>query len=111
MEYALLIYGPEVAWDSMSEAEREQRFTANRAFGRAMYEAGVRVVYGARLARPDFAEKDERAGEDVLEVGGMWLIDVETEAEARTWADRVPVFGENRVEVRRCDGPRRNERS
>ncbi|WP_037605767.1 YciI family protein [Streptacidiphilus rugosus] len=109
MEYALLIYGPEVAWDEMSENEREERFTANRAFGRAMFEAGVRVVYGARLARPDFAEAEPRAGEGVLELGGMWLIDVETEEEARTWADRVPVFGENRVELRRCDGPRRRE--
>ncbi|MFF7354040.1 MULTISPECIES: YciI family protein [Streptomyces] len=106
MEYALLIYGPEVAWDRMAEEEREERFAANRAFGRSLYEAGVRVVFGARLARPDFAGAGERAGEGLPEVGGMWLIDVGSDDEARAWAERVPLFGGNRVEIRRCDRPR-----
>ncbi|MEU6220011.1 YciI family protein [Streptomyces sp. NPDC047022] len=106
MEYALLIYGPEVTWDRMTREEREERFCANRAFGRSLYEAGVGVVFGARLARPDFAVAEERAGEGVPEVGGMWLIDVESEEDARTWADRVPLFDGNHVELRRCDRPR-----
>lgn len=107
MEFALLIYGQETDWDRMTPEEREERFTANRAFGRRLHEEGVRVVYGARLARPDFAEAEDRAGEGVLEVAGLWLIDVDGEDEARKWADRLPVSAANRVEVRRCNGPRR----
>jgi hypothetical protein len=109
MEFALLIYGQESDWDRMSPEQREQRFADNQAFGRSLHEKGVRVVYGARLARPDFAEAEERAGEGVLEVAGLWLIDVESEDEARAWADRLPVTADNRVEVRRCNGPRRTE--
>ncbi|MER6071429.1 YciI family protein [Streptomyces sp. NPDC001817] len=108
MEFALLVFGQETDWDRMTPREREERFTANRAYGRAMAEAGVRIVYGARLARPACAEHEGRAGEGVLEVGGLWIIDVPSEEEALGWAQRMPLSDAGRVEVRRCDGPPRN---
>lgn len=108
MEFALLVFGQETDWDRMTPQEREERFTANRAYGRAMAEAGVRIVYGARLARPVCAEQEERAGEGVLEVGGLWIIDVPSEEEALRWADRMPLSDSGQVQVRRCDGPPRN---
>ncbi|MEV6791458.1 hypothetical protein AB0M87_05530 [Streptomyces sp. NPDC051320] len=106
MEFALLIFGEEKSWDQMSEAEREERFTANRVFGRSLAEAGVTVRYGARLARPEILEAEPRAGDSALELGGMWLIEVATEEEALAWGEKVPVGEGNRVEVRRCDRPR-----
>jgi hypothetical protein len=105
MEFALLIYGEERAWDEMSEQEREERFSVNRAFGRELHDAGVTVRYGARLARPDLLADEPRAGEGALEVGGMWLIEVASEAEALEWGDKVPATPGNRVEVRRCARP------
>ncbi|MGW1166357.1 YciI family protein [Streptomyces sp. NPDC001153] len=111
MEFALLVFGQETDWDRMTPQEREERFTANRAYGRAMAEAGVRIVYGARLARPASAEHEGRAGEGVLEVGGLWVIDVPSEEEALSWAERMPLSDAGRVEVRRCDGPPRNRAS
>lgn len=105
MEFALLVYGQEQAWDEMSQAEREERFAANRAFGQELYEAGVAVRYGARLARPELLADESRAAEGVLEVGGLWLIEVDDEEQALEWGDKVPVTAGNRVEVRRCDRP------
>ncbi|MFE9411393.1 YciI family protein [Streptomyces sp. NPDC006704] len=105
MEFALLIFGEEKSWDRMPEQERAERFAANRAFGRALAEAGVSVRYGARLARPDVLEGEGRSGEGVLELGGLWLIEVATEEEALEWGAKVPAGPGNRVEVRRCDRP------
>ncbi|MFI6446422.1 YciI family protein [Kitasatospora sp. NPDC050543] len=107
MEFALLVFGQESDWDAMTEAERAERFTANRAYGQALAEAGIRISYGARLARPAAAEGEERAEEGVLEVGGLWIIDAPTEDDALTWAARMPLSHSGRVEVRRCDRPSR----
>ncbi|MEU9046716.1 MULTISPECIES: YciI family protein [unclassified Kitasatospora] len=110
MEYALLVYGQETDWDRMTPEEREARFTANRAFGRELAEAGVRIAYGARLARPAAAEGEARAADGVPEVGGLWVIDVPSDQEALGWAAKLPVSESGRVEVRRCDGPPRTNR-
>ncbi|MEW1911105.1 YciI family protein [Kitasatospora sp. NPDC085895] len=107
MEYALLVFGQETDWDAMTPAEREERFTANRAFGRELAEAGVRIVYGAKLARPTAAEGEERAAAGVLELGGLWIVDVASEEDALHWAAKLPVSPGARVETRRCDRPPR----
>ncbi|MFF2787691.1 YciI family protein [Streptomyces sp. NPDC058049] len=105
MEFALLVYGEERAWDDMSPTERQERYEANRAYGRDLAEAGVRVRYGARLARPGGATGEDRAAPGELELGGLWLIEVATEEEAREWARWMPVGPGNAVGLRRCDRP------
>ncbi|MGF1432125.1 YciI family protein [Kitasatospora sp. LaBMicrA B282] len=108
MQFALLMFGQETDWDAMTAEEREERFTANREFARALVAAGVEIVYGARLGRPTVAEGEERAGEGVLELGGLWVVEVPSEQEALGWAARMPIGPAGRVEVRRCErGPRR----
>jgi hypothetical protein len=41
MKYALLIYGDENVWASMSRADMEKTYEAHRRYGEAMVRAGV----------------------------------------------------------------------
>ncbi|MET7618153.1 YciI family protein [Streptomyces sp. NPDC005408] len=105
MEFALLVCGEEKAWDDMPESERRERFEANLRYGRELHEAGVVIRYGAKLARPDVAAKGERAQDGRPEVGGLWILELDSEEAALEWAARMPVSPGNVVDVRRCDRP------
>jgi hypothetical protein len=102
MEFALLIHGPERAWEEMSEQERSTHFSAHLAFREGLREEGVTVLFGARLARPDTLKAEPR--EDGLpELGGLWILDLPSEESALEWADRLPRGPGDEVELRRCD--------
>ena len=103
MEFALLIYGAERAWAEMAPEERGDYFDAHRAFSAGLREAGVRVVYGSRLARPDsLADADPRQDGEP-EIGGLWILDLPSEQEAATWVRRLPLRPGDLVELRRCE--------
>ncbi|GGS71932.1 YciI family protein [Nonomuraea spiralis] len=102
MEFALLIHGPERAWAELSEQDRTALYSAYLDFGRELREAGVTVVFGARLARPDAAKGDPRE-DGRPELGGMWILDLPSEEAALEWAGRLPAGPGDRVELRRCD--------
>ncbi|MGI5154030.1 hypothetical protein [Microbispora sp. CA-102843] len=74
MEFALLVYGAELAWTEMTAEERRQHFELHRDFGADLRRAGVRVVYGFRgwpaPNRP--ARNRERTGSPSSVVSGSW---------------------------------------
>ncbi|NUR90042.1 MAG: hypothetical protein HOY71_38705 [Nonomuraea sp.] len=102
MEFALLISGPERAWEELSEQERNALFSAHVDFSGRLREAGVRVVFGARLSRPDAAKGEPRA-DGRPELGGLWVLDLPSEEAALEWAARLPAGPGDQVELRRCD--------
>ncbi|MGW2644155.1 hypothetical protein ACWC2T_04375 [Streptomyces sp. NPDC001393] len=73
-----------------------------------VHDGGEQSRHGADVARPACAAHEGRAGDGVLEVGGPWIIDVPSEEEALSRAERMPLSDAGRVEVRRCDGPPRH---
>jgi len=122
MQYLLLIYGDEAAgneqFERMSEEERNAmlgewwRYTEELQSSGA-YKAGealqptatgktVRVQGGERMVTDGpFAETKEQ-------LGGFYLIDVESEDEALEWAAKMPSHPNGCVEVRQVmvfDGP------
>ncbi|MEU9046717.1 MULTISPECIES: YciI family protein [unclassified Kitasatospora] len=112
MEYTLLIHGDERVWNGLTEAEEAELDAAHARFGRDMHEAGVAVRYGgglhrscsARLVVPGGASgapvSDGPYREGHEHLGGIWVIDVADEAEAITWARRMPSAPGDLVEVR-----------
>jgi hypothetical protein len=103
MEFALLVYGAEEAWAEMTADERRDYFDAHRVFGAGLRAAGVRVVYGSRLARPDSIADEKPRDDGEPEVGGIWVLDLPTEGEAAAWAARLPLKPGDLVELRRCE--------
>ncbi|MGF1432126.1 YciI family protein [Kitasatospora sp. LaBMicrA B282] len=118
MEYLLLIHGDERVWDALSDEQEAELDAAHARFGREMYQAGVKVLYGGGLARGATARLvvpgDDAAGnaaavdpvsdgpyrEGHEHLGGVWVIDVGSEQEAVDWARRMPAAAGDLVEVR-----------
>jgi hypothetical protein len=107
MKYMLLIYGDE---NHLSQTEREACFGESAALARDMHANGsylaasplqatttaasVRLREGKRLVTDGpFAETREQ-------LGGYYLIDVETQEQALEYAARVPAAKWGTVEVR-----------
>ena len=111
MKYILLIYGDEREWTSMSEAEMAKVYEAHGAYGEAMVKAGVmrggyelqpvatatsiRFASNAKTKTVDgpFAETREQ-------LGGYYIIEVDTLDQAIEWAEKMPAMGSGTVEVR-----------
>jgi hypothetical protein len=106
----LLIYNDERAWAAMPEAERgavvREYFALTEELRAAgAYVAGaplqptetastIRLRDGAKLVTDGpFAETKEQ-------LGGYFLVDVESEEEAREWAAEIPAARYGAVEVR-----------
>jgi hypothetical protein len=110
MQYILLIYGDEDARAAMSDEERAQGFAAYGAFTQELRDKGamvagdplqpstattvVRVRDGEQLTTDGpFAETKEQ-------LGGYYLIDVDTLDEAIEWASKIPGARTGAIEVR-----------
>jgi hypothetical protein len=110
VQYALLIYDDESVWGSMSEAERGQIFQEYGAYGQDLREKGayvdgnplqptqaatsVQVRDGERLVTDGpFAETKEQ-------LGGYYIIDVDSIDEAIDWASKIPSARLGTIEVR-----------
>ncbi|WP_405151399.1 YciI family protein [Sphaerisporangium sp. NBC_01403] len=111
MDFLLLIHGDEMLWDAFSEAERERMAQGHREFGRAMVESGVIVKYGAGLTRSRTAKLVRPDGPAVPgpyavgreQIGGLWIIQVDSAEEAEMWARKMPYAPGDIVEVRPID--------
>jgi hypothetical protein len=100
MRYALLIFGTEAAWAGLSEEEVARLDSEHEAFTAALAEAGVAVPFGAALDGSDTAKTVRTgAGEPITDgpfaeakeqIGGLYVIDVPTMADAVSWARRLP---------------------
>jgi hypothetical protein len=110
MQYMLLLYNDEVAWAALSEDERTairreyfaltDELQENGAYVAAAplqpttTSATVRIRHGEHLVTDGpFAETKEQ-------LGGYFLIDVDSDDEARAWAAKAPAARYGSVEVR-----------
>ncbi|MDX2235210.1 MAG: YciI family protein [Hyphomonadaceae bacterium] len=110
MKYMILIYSSEAAWMAQSPAEMESAIGAYAAYSTALAQAG-KMVDGQELQPVSTARSITVRGGDMTvrdgpyvdtkeQLGGFYLIDVETEAEAIQWAARCPGAAHGAVELR-----------
>jgi hypothetical protein len=110
MEYLLLIYSKEGAWDALPKAVQEEGIAAYTAFGEALKTAGVlrtsaRLRPGAdattvRLANGKPQVLDGPYADSKEQLGGFYVIDVPNLDAAIAWAGRCPGAGHGIMEVR-----------
>jgi hypothetical protein len=110
VQYALLIYSDRRRWDAMSEAERGQMMQEYGVYSQALRDKGayvdgnplqptqaatsVQVRDGERLVTDGpFAETKEQ-------LGGYYIVDVESLDEAIEWAAKIPSARLGTIEVR-----------
>jgi hypothetical protein len=110
MEHMLFIYTDEKRWASLPDAERNGIIGEYFALTDEMRENGVYVT-GAPL-QPTSTSSTVRLRDDELlvtdgpfaetkeQLGGYFLVDVETVEEAREWAAKIPAARYGSIEVR-----------
>ena len=110
MQYALLIYSGEDAWAALSEEERNDLHAEYDAFTQELQSAGA-MVGGERLEAVQAATTVRVRGGETLttdgpfaetkeQLGGFYLIDVESLDEALEWAAKIPSARHGAIEVR-----------
>ena len=114
MQYLLLIYGDEQAQNEqfaqMSEAEQKESLDQWWAYTKELEDAGVHVAGEAlhptqsaktvRLREGEQLVTDGPFAETKEQLGGYYVIDVETEEEALRWAGKMPSAPYGSIEVR-----------
>jgi hypothetical protein len=100
MQYMLLIYGDEQGWAQIPEATRNAVYGDFFAYSEALEQAGAFVAGSALQPSASATVVRVQDGETLLtdgpfaetkeQLGGYYLIDVETLDEALEWAARIP---------------------
>jgi hypothetical protein len=110
MQYLLLLYRDEQSWADLPPEERDVIVREYYALTAEMRDRGVYET-GAPL-RPTTTATTVRVRDDELvvtdgpfaetkeQLGGFFLIEVDSVAEAQSWAAKVPVARHGSVEVR-----------
>jgi hypothetical protein len=110
MQYMLLLYSDEKAWDSFSPAEQQAGLAQYMAYGEALRKANVYV--GSDRLKPigDATTVTVASGKTQVmdgpfadtkeQLGGYYIIDVKNLDEAINWAARCPGASHGHVEVR-----------
>jgi hypothetical protein len=110
MKYMLLIYGNEREWESMSRDDMDKVYAGHGAYAAAMEEAGV--IRGGAELQPTTTAKSVRFNggralvvdgpfaETKEQLGGYYLIEVDTLEQAMEWAQKMPGMTSGTVEVR-----------
>ena len=106
MKYAFLLYEDETRWETMPDAEREGLIGQHMAYAKALVEAGV-MVAGEPL-EPTHSAKRITAGtvhdgpyaDTKEQLGGFYVVDVESEDAAFHWARQCPLMDGGSLEVR-----------
>lgn len=110
MQYMLLIYDDESVWTGMPEEERNAVMQEYFAYTEALRDAGkyvaadalqptntaktIQIRDGAPLTTDGpFAETKEQ-------LGGYYVVDVDSEEEALEWAAKIPSARYGKIEVR-----------
>ncbi len=110
MKYAILIYSDEKKWASMPPAQAAQVLESYMAYSSALRAAG-KLVNGEELNTISSAKTlrvhdgktsiaDGPYADTKEQLGGLYLIEVETEAEALAWAARCPGALHGAIELR-----------
>ena len=100
MQYMLLIYDDEQAWAGMDEAQRGQIFQAYGAYTEDMRQKGVFVAGDALQSTSTATTVRDRNGDRLVtdgpfaetkeQLGGYYLIEVDSLDDALDWAARIP---------------------
>mgnify|MGYP001382456035 CR=1 FL=1 len=110
MKYILLIYGDEGAWEARSAEEKRRIYEGHAAYWKALEEAGV-LRGGAELKPTTTATSlkftngkpaivDGPFAETKEQLGGYYLIEVNTLEQAIDWASKMPGMDSGTVEIR-----------
>src|SRR5215210_3809110 len=110
MQYMLLIYDNEGQQRSMSEEDRSAIMREYMSYTQALRDAGKLVAGDAlhptqkaksvRLRDGELGTTDGPFAETKEQLGGYYLIDVESEDEALEWASKIPAARSGTIEVR-----------
>lgn len=111
MQYLLLIHDDEAAWGRMSDEERERMSAEYFAFTQELKDAGVHVAGDALHSANEAVSVRVRDGETLVtdgpfaetreQLGGYYLVDVESAEDAAAWAAKIPSARIGTIEVRR----------
>jgi hypothetical protein len=110
MHYVMLIYGSEVEYNNMTEAERVEILQGHYAFNDEVQKRGV-VVGGQPLQPPSMATtvrvRDGKAvatdgpfAETIEQLGGTYVLDCKDLDEAIEWAAKIPEAKFGSIEIR-----------
>jgi hypothetical protein len=110
MQYMLLIYADEKAWNTFTPAEQQAGLAQYMAYGEALRKAGV-YVGSNRLKDIEDATTvtvingktqvmDGPFAETKEQLGGYYMIEAKNLDEAISWAARCPGASHGKVEVR-----------
>jgi hypothetical protein len=110
VQYALLIYDDETVWARLSEEEQNRILGEYWALDEALKAASAHLSGEALHATATAKSVRKRDGETIVTdgpfaetketLGGFYLIDVDSEAEALEWAARIPSAPLGTIEVR-----------
>lgn len=110
MQYLLLIYADESAWESRSDGERQAIYREYgalngdlRAQGKLLAGDELQPVATATTVRVRGGETvvtDGPFAETKEALGGYYLVDAESLDEAIEWAARIPSAREGSIEIR-----------
>ena len=110
MHYVMLIYGSEMAYNNMTDAEREKILQGHYAFNDEVQKRGV-VVGGQPLQPPRLATTvrvrdgktiatDGPFAETIEQLGGTYVLDCKDLDEAIEWAAKIPEAKLGSIEIR-----------
>ena len=110
MQYLLLIYGAEGAWESRSEDERQAMYQEYSALSTDLREQGKLISANELQPTETATTVSVRDGETVVTdgpfaetkeaLGGYYLIEADSLDEALEWAARIPSARDGSIEVR-----------
>jgi hypothetical protein len=110
MQYMLLIYGNEKDWEERSEDERRDAYQRYAAFSQSLRERGAYVAgeplqpiataTTVRVREGETLTTDGPFAETKEQLGGFYIVDVDTIDEAIEWAARIPAADRGSIEVR-----------
>jgi len=110
MQYLLLIHDDEAQWAQFSEEVREGYMQEYFAYTNELRESGAFVTASQLQPSATATTVEVRDGETLTtdgpfaetkeQLGGFYLIDVESEDEAIEWAAKIPSARSGKIEVR-----------
>ena len=110
MQYLLLIYDDEQTWAAMSDDERGQimqeyfAYTEDlRSSGKMLNGNALQPTQTAKTVRAENGGKvviDGPFAETKEQLGGYYLVEVDSEDEALEWAAKIPSARYGKIEVR-----------
>lgn len=110
MQYMLLIYGDEQAWDALTPVGQETVMQEYLVFSQAVSDRGIMVAGDelkptttATTLRPhnnQILTTDGPYAETKEQLGGFYILECATMAEALDWAAKLPGARTGAIEVR-----------